>query len=112
MKNLKPNTKHNNSSSLEYSAWRAMKQRCLCPNAIHFKHYGGRGIKVCDRWINSFENFLKDMGKKPSSIHSMDRIDVNGNYEPNNCRWATPKEQAKNTRRNKTYQCRLKLNSI
>lgn len=98
MKNLKSNTKHNKTLTPEYNTWRAMKQRCFCSKSINYQHYGGRGITVCDRWKKSFENFFEDMGKKPSPIYSMDRIDVNGNYEPNNCRWATPKEQAINKR--------------
>ena len=78
-----------------------MKTRCSNPNDKHFDEYGGRGIKVCDRWLNSFENFLADMGEKPSPSHSIDRIKVNGNYEPGNCRWATPEEQARNKRDNR-----------
>jgi len=77
-----------------------MKYRCLAPTCKHYKNYGGRGIKVCDRWLNSFENFLLDMGRKPSPKHSIDRIDVNGDYEPSNCRWATDGEQMRNIRNN------------
>lgn len=80
----------------EYKAWMSMKHRCLNPNATNFKHYGGRGIKVCDRWANSFQAFLDDMGKKPTARHTLDRIGVHGNYEPGNCRWATHSEQSKN----------------
>lgn len=75
-----------------------MKSRCYNKNNISYKNYGDRGIKVCDRWLNSFENFLKDMGEKPSDKHSLDRIDISGGYEPSNCRWATPEEQAVNKR--------------
>ncbi len=80
----------------EYRAWRHVKSRCLNPNVHNYNKYGGRGIKVCDRWINSFENFFADMGERPSKTHSIDRINVDGNYEPINCRWATIKEQAYN----------------
>ena len=83
--------------SPEYVSWRAMKNR-MRPTHDSFKYYGGRGIKVCERWLR-YENFLADMGRKPSPIHSIDRIDTDGHYEPGNCRWATPAEQTKNRRR-------------
>jgi hypothetical protein len=85
----------------EYRIWRGMKQRCSDPNCLAWPDYGGRGIAVCDRWKNDFEAFLADMGPRPSARHSIDRIDVNGHYEPGNCRWATQKEQCRNTRRNR-----------
>ncbi|MGH7867002.1 MAG: hypothetical protein ACREP9_05040 [Candidatus Dormibacteraceae bacterium] len=77
-----------------------MKQRCLDPNHIGYHNYGGRGITICDRWLapNGFTNFLADMGEKPHG-RSLDRIDPDGNYEPGNCRWATPAEQTANRRR-------------
>lgn len=84
-----------------YRIWDAMKQRCTNPNTSHFELYGGRGIKVCDRWLENFQNFLDDMGERPSPKHSLDRIDTNGNYEPSNCRWATSTEQILNRRMNK-----------
>jgi hypothetical protein len=87
----------------EYSVWCAMKSRCHRKTSSNYHRYGAKGIKVCDRWLNDFESFLKDMGPRPSLKHSIDRIDSMGNYEPGNCRWATAKEQALNTTRAKTY---------
>lgn len=84
--------------SVEYNTWCSMKERCHYEKAENYYLYGGRGIRVCDRWINSFEKFLEDMGKRPSSKHSIDRIEVNGNYEPLNCKWATSEEQSRNKR--------------
>lgn len=91
----------NRSSYSEYAIWYQIKDRCFNTNNLSFKSYGGRGITVCDRW-SSYDNFIKDMGVRPSEAHSIDRIDVNGNYEPTNCRWATAIEQANNTRANRS----------
>ncbi len=82
----------------EYTSWTMMKRRCYFPSHIGYPHYGGRGIKVCDRWFNSFANFLDDLGPKPTPRHSIDRIDNDGSYTPDNCKWSTPKEQAANRR--------------
>ena len=82
----------------EYKSWVGMKQRCYYPNSSQFSIYGARGIKVCQRWKDSFENFLEDMGSKPNNSYTIDRIDVNGNYEPNNCKWIPFCEQGKNKR--------------
>lgn len=93
--------KHGKSDTPEHNAWMRMIDRCSNPNCPEWHNYGGRGIQVCDRWIGSFVAFLEDMGPRPSARHSVDRYpDKNGNYEPGNCRWATPKEQSRNTRRN------------
>ena len=83
--------------SKEYNSWKCMKNRCLYEKSKNYSYYGGRGIKVCDRWLNSFENFLQDMGNRPQGF-TLDRIDPNGNYEPINCRWADSKTQRHNQR--------------
>lgn len=84
----------------EYNTWQGMKKRCLNPNNPGYKYYGGRGIKVCDRWKDSFPNFLEDMGNKPTKEHSIDRIDNNKGYSKANCKWSTILEQANNMSKN------------
>jgi len=99
---LTTNIIHGFTKTATYGTWSHMKDRCLNPKDKDFKHYGERGIKICKRW-DKFENFLKDMGKKPEGL-TLDRIDNNGNYEPSNCRWATQKTQTRNSRRNRTIR--------
>lgn len=92
---------HGGSGLPEYVIWLGIRSRCTNLNNDAWKHYGGRGIKVCEKWQESFEAFLADMGRRPSDEHSIDRFpNNNGDYEPGNCRWATAKEQMRNTRVN------------
>ncbi len=88
---------HGKTGTQEHAIWRGMRTRCNNPNASAYPKYGARGIRVCERW-DSFENFLSDMGARPSKHHSVDRINPDGNYEPSNCRWATTVEQCNNRR--------------
>jgi hypothetical protein len=92
------NATHGKRHVPEYAIWNQIKQRCRNPNATRFSDYGGRGINVCERWAESFEAFYADMGPRPSSKHSIDRTNNDGNYEPGNCRWATGSQQAFNRR--------------
>jgi hypothetical protein len=87
-----------NRSTPEMNAWKALIQRCVNQRNPQYRNYGGRGITVCVRWLESFENFLADMGRRPSADHSIDRINNDGHYEPGNCRWTTGEVQRQNRR--------------
>jgi hypothetical protein len=94
--NVKHSYRPKGSSTPTYASWCAMKARCLNPNSTSYGRYGGRGIVIDPRWVDDFINFLNDMGERPSRLYSLDRIDVNGNYVKDNCRWILKSE---NTRR-------------
>jgi hypothetical protein len=98
---LARNFTHRKSKSPEYQVWGAMIARCENPKAERWERYGGRGITICCEWRTSFDAFYRDMGRRPSASHKLDRIDPNGNYEPSNVRWATTEESANNTTANR-----------
>lgn len=104
--------KHHMTESKEYRSWCHMKERCSNPNEKMFHRYGGRGITVCDRWLRSFENFYADVGPAPSPLHSIDRIENDGNYEPGNVRWAVKSEQARNRSTTRIIECHGERRSV
>lgn len=94
--NAPHNYRHGMSNARVYRIWRSMRQRCLNKRCSRYASYGGRGIRICERW-SKFEAFLSDLGE-PTALQSLDRVNVNGDYGPDNCRWATPNEQQRNKR--------------
>jgi hypothetical protein len=92
--------KRRGNATPEYKTWLRIKKRCYLESDKDYANWGGRGIRVCDRWINDFSAFFSDMGKKPSPSHSIDRLDPNLHYSPDNCRWASQTQQASENRRN------------
>lgn len=103
------NCKHGMVKTPEYAAWRDMRYRCNNKNHAAYGNYGGRGISVCSRWNDSFEAFLEDMGDRPSSAHSLERVDNQGNYSPENCEWADCESQNRNRRNVRRFEFKGRL---
>ena len=107
----RPHHWHGLTKTPTHRTWSSMKDRCLNPKCYSYQDYGGRGIRVCQRWLDSFPMFLEDMGIRPEG-KTLDRRDVNGNYTPENCRWATPEEQSNNVRSNILLEFQGKTQSL
>jgi hypothetical protein len=103
------NFKHGLYGTAEYNSWSGMLARCYNPNNPHYEYYGARGISVCPQWRDSFQNFMRDIGPKPSPKLSIDRVDNDGNYSPENCRWATAKQQRANRRAPRPFTKRRRI---
>ena len=107
----KASAKHGMTGTRSHTAWINMQERCLNPNHSSYHRYGGRGVQICKRWLETFQNFYDDMGDPPEGM-SLDRIDVEGDYEPGNCRWATSEEQANNRANNRVIEFAGKKQTI
>jgi hypothetical protein len=103
---MRAKARHGMATTRLYKVWQSMKTRCTNPRSRVYDRYGGRGITICEQWLASFENFYADMGDPPTSKHTIDRVNNNGNYEPTNCRWATYTEQNRNRRKPKPHAVR------
>lgn len=105
-------TTHGKTGSPEYRVWAGIKRRCLNPNDRSYARYGEQGVTICDRWRDSFECFLSDIGTRPTPEHSIDRVDNDKGYAPDNCRWATRVEQARNKRTNRRITCNNRTKTL
>lgn len=107
-----PHERNGSTANPEYEVWKKMRHRCNNPNDKRYDIYGAKGVTVCKRWQHSFNNFIEDMGRRPSNKYSIERLDSNGNYEPSNCVWATSKQQANNTSRNHLVEFNGKTQTV